>query len=386
MNLKYILFLLFFLFRFNSGYTQGWISLKTPLSNILGQSILKVENNEIEINPASNIPKDIRIDERASSSFIKDLGEELKREIEVLINSSGFNVTEVKILNLKIRRINNSDIFKFDACNCFVVEGMCADRYELVVKKNKLESKNNSYSALVELLESENQKSHLINVVTNIDSLQEKENIIYNMKINSPDVYFKFRMIRYVNQNLNSKFNSSYFFNYSKSRRRFKHVKIPNDFNEISSGEETTIIHPGSKNRGEFDRNSYKLVSKKENGKLKLFLYFKENTIKSDWIIQELERDEDEQGLGHWRTDEKFVNNIIAGSLIKSVYVSVNADQVSADKIKVNNCFIDGNNLRLTTFIKYLDGKIENVNEKTNCSDNQEQTDENVKVNEDINN
>ena len=363
--------ILFFGIVFNiCAFSQSWINLKYPQSDLLGVSVYKIENNEVIRNPTGSL-KDFKFKEDVSVQFLADCTSELKKEIDSLINQKGFNVSNITIFNLKIRRINDEDIYRLDACNCFVYEGMSADKYELSIKKNNLTNKEIRFSTVLESLRNPN--NNLLSSIEYIDSIQNADNVIYDMKINSPDVYFKIRMIRFNNTNQDSKFRSGYFFNNRGSNLKYHHDRIPLQLNVIRSDEETTIIHPGSKQKKEFENNLYKLVCKKQEGRMKLFLYYKENTVKSDWIHKELISDIDKSGYKHWGYDEEFINNINNGNFRKSIYFSIYADQVSDDKINITNYVQDGNNLKIMTGLKYMDGKIEYVNEKTNCLDNQEQ-------------
>jgi hypothetical protein len=354
---------------------ESWISLKYPQSGLLGKSILKIyDNGDIDTHPDLEI-KEPLIVEANGPNYLASCTSELEKEYKKSAKDNGFSADRIIINKLRIRTIGPSEIARMDACNCFIFEGMCAESYEVKITRKSKEpsSKKTLRYFLEELQHPSNEQKALIRRIESLDSVEDAENIIYNLKIQSSDVFFKIKVIRFQTIPLQDNFRYGFFFDYKDSRTKFNHKKVPAPAVVRRSEEETNTVWPGSKNRKEFENYLYKLEVKKDLGILRLYFSYREAKINAPWNSIELIPDVDEKGFKSWQLQDKYINTIYKGSYEKSVYLSVFAHQISEDKIQIENYYTEGKNLIRLTGLKYYDGRIEYVTQINNCLDNMEQ-------------
>lgn len=356
--------LLVFSFIPNSyTFSQTWIDLKDPISSILGRGVTKINDGLITFDPNEEI-SDPAIDTYKSADFINDYTNKYRKFLTFFSSKEKFQVTNLTIYKASIKSINISDIARMKSDVKYVYEGYSADSMILRISRRK--EVNVDYSKAINTIFKQINKSLITgkamdkikDMLPILDSLrsEKEDSIVYELRIKSPDIFFKVRVIQF--KDITKRNWDSYFKWFDNLKEKKNNLWIPAEFKILTMtalNMETINQYPEFWGPNDNTNVKVKFGIKKTNGELNLYAYNMENVVRNaSWKPYLLEPSFiDDKGMKHWAIDRYYLYSFSHSGKRKLIYVNIVADQVDANTVRITNWTKDGSIYTPRTFMKY---------------------------------
>jgi hypothetical protein len=326
---------------------QSWLSLNYPQSDIIGKPVESFKNGDINYSPILPSVFSTKLDESQSSDDIVEYNEQFKNFITKYFNKNKYKVTEIKAHKLQIKSLNISDVQNMEVGKKYIYSGLSADSVKITIKLKK--ETNVDYTKVVKdisgLITSAKIIADKSNVLSLFDSIssQKKDSIYLKTTIANPNIYFKIKMIKYKKSDNHDW--EKYWKSFTNSRARIRNpisTDPDNSFNLIYTPNElqnyTDWIFPEF--WGPWDRKdvNFRLIAKKNNGELKLFIEKKEGNLNNKIIPIEIPSTI-VNGKKYWKFDRSLVHTFEKKNKTKLVYIQIRAEENGSDTIKVLSWF-----------------------------------------------
>jgi hypothetical protein len=367
--------LLFIVLISNYSQAQSWVELKDPQAGILGHGVVSLKNGDVALEPFEQLD-DPKIDVYQSADFIEDYTNKYRKFITLFTTAEKWNISHFIVYKASIKSINAQDVAKMKSNVKYIYEGYSADSMELTISRKR--EVNIDYGKAVKSIFNAMTKSILTgaavtkiaDVLPVLDSIrsEKKDSIIYTCKIKSPNVFFKVKAIKFIDFVKHDWDSYIKYFDNLKTKVG-RNGWIPDETKDLkldALNMETLSQYPEFWGANDITTVRFKFgLRKKQGEEIKLYVLHTENVVKNSvWIPMELEPTiTDEHNLRHWNMDRLFVYSFNYSGIRKYIYVSIIADQVDANTIRITNWVRNGKKYEAKTFMKYPEMKFAYVNE-----------------------
>lgn len=354
---KKTLTLILLLFAVVKIYGQdSWIELKYPQSGIIGKLVTKINNGDLEYEPIST-NKGFTTESYQSAESINDYREKVGSFFSKLLETKKLKVKNVSIRKMVIKSLAMDAVKSLKPGSLYVYEAISADTITVRITKSKnIDVKIDEIAKLV----ADNLTSGAAEAASKILPIVEdmaythRDSIQYEMTIANPSVYYKVRVVNYLNITKVDWNNYWLYFSKGKNVKKQNSTKLVIDPLGIKSS--TDPFYPEFWEVNNTDIQ-FKIELREEDSKLKLYILGKGFDYEGNWrIVKEVPT----VANGMWRLDREFIYSFPYKGVTKKVYIQCIARAIDKNTVEIIN-WVDNKRklINAKTFMQYPEIKFE---------------------------